>query len=376
MTRTVGVEEELLLVDLGTGRPLSVSGAVLAKATQSLGQDPAARVGIVPRGAVESEFQQQQLEIHTSPVVDLADLDAELRHWRGLAIELAESVGAGLVALGTSPMAFAPRSVPSPRYQEIRDLLGLTARHHLTCACHVHVNVESDEEGVAVMDRVRVWLPVLLAVSANSPYWQGEDTGYASYRTQALTLWPSFGPPERFGSAAAYHRLVSLMIDSGALLDEGMIYWDVRLSARYPTVEIRSADVCLDVADTVFVAALCRGLVESAARDWRRGEPAPDVPTSLLRIATWQAARYGVDGDLVDPLTLRRAPARDVVASLVSYVASALDEDRDRLIVDRGVERLWARGTGATQQRRTMECTGRLVDVVDEAVRRTAGQDA
>jgi carboxylate-amine ligase len=225
------------------------------------------------------------------------------------------------------------------------------------------------------MDRLRVWLPVLLAISANSPYWQGQDTGYASYRTQALSLWPSFGPPERFGSAAAYHRLVSIMIDSGALLDEGMIYWDARLSARYPTIELRSADVCLEVADTVFIAALCRGLVETAAREWRRGEPAPDVPTSLLRVATWQAARFGVEGDLIDPRTMRGAPARDVVASLVSYIAPAVDDGGDRLVVDRGVERLWARGNGAMRQRRTMERTGRLVDVVDEAVRVTAGQD-
>ncbi len=371
MRRTVGVEEELLLVAPETGRPVSVSGAVLAQAAGTLGHDPFAKVGVVPRGAVEAEFQQQQLEIHTSPVDDLETLDAELRHWRGRAIDLAAHVGAGVAAIATSPMSFEPRAVPSPRYLRLRDHLGMTARHHLTCACHVHVNIESDEEGVGVLDRVRVWLPVLLAISANSPYWQGEDSSYASYRVQALSSWPSFGPPERYGTAAEYHRLVKVMVDSGVLLDEAMVYWDARLSARFPTVEIRSPDVCLDVADTVFVAALCRALVETEAGAWRRGETAPDVPVSLLRLATWQAARYGVEGDLLDPVTLRRAPALEIVSALVSHVAQSVHDNGDSCIVRQGVERLRTRGSGATRQRRTMQRTGDLAEVVLDAVRLT-----
>jgi carboxylate-amine ligase len=369
------VEEELILVDIKTGRPLAVSGAVLAKAAAALGRDPSATVGVVARGAVEGEFQQQQLEINTSPVEDLADLDAELRQWRRVAIDLAREVGACVAALGTSPMPVEPRAVPSPRYAEIRELLGITARHHLTCGCHVHVNIESDEVGVAVMDRVRVWLPVLLAMTANSPFSQGEDSGYASYRTQSLSLWPSFGPPELFGSAEAYHRLVEAMVGTGALLDEGMNYWDVRLSVGFPTVEFRVADVCLDVADTVVLAALCRALVETAVEQWRRGEPAPDVPVTMLRLASWRAARYGVESELVDPNTMALAPARDVVPALITHVATALDAYGDRSLVEAGVERLWAHGNGANRQRRTMERTGQLVDVVAQAVRMTAGQE-
>jgi carboxylate-amine ligase len=376
MARTVGVEEEFILVDLRSGRPLAVSPAVLAKATTSLGQDPLATVGVVPRGAIEGEFQQQQLEIHTSPVANLVDLDAELRQWRGVATDLAREVGASVAALGTSPLPVEPRSVPSPRYARIRELLALTARHHLTCGCHVHVSVESDEVGVAVIDRVRVWVPVLLAMTANSPFYQGEDSGYVSYRSQALSLWPSFGPPELFGSAEAYHRLLDAMIATGALLDEGMNYWDMRLAVRYPTVEIRVADVCLDVADTVVLAALCRALVETAVEQWRRGEPAPEVPVTMLRLASWRAARYGVESDLVDPRTMQLAPARDVVPALVTHVATALDAGGDRAVVEAGLERLWTQGNGADRQRRTMERTGQLVDVVADAVRLTAGKDS
>ncbi len=154
---------------------------------------------------------------------------------------------------------------------------GLTAQEQLTCGCHVHVSVESDEEGVAVLDRMRVWLPVLLALSANSPFWQGKDTRYGSYRSQVWGRWPSAGPVEIHGSAEAYHARVRSLVATGALRDEGMIYFDARLSHRYPTVEVRVADVCLDPADTVLLATLVRGLVETSAREWREGRPVPDT---------------------------------------------------------------------------------------------------
>ncbi|WP_143665942.1 YbdK family carboxylate-amine ligase, partial [Streptomyces griseus] len=178
-------------------------------------------------------------------------------------------------------------------------------QEQLTCGCHVHVSVASDEEGVAVLDRMRRWLPVLLALSANSPYWQGRDSGYSSYRSQVWGRWPSAGPVDVHGSAEAYHDRVRSLVGTGALRDEGMIYFDARLSHRYPTVEVRIADVCLDPADTVLLATLVRGLVDTAAREWRAGEPPPDIDTSLLRVATWRAGRSGLEGRLVHPRTLR-----------------------------------------------------------------------
>jgi carboxylate-amine ligase len=134
--------------------------------------------------------------------------------------------------------------------------------------------------------------------------------------------------------------------------------------------------VCLDVADTVLLTALCRALVETAVDQWRRAEPAPEVPVTMLRLATWRAARYGVESDLVDPRTMQLAPARDVVPALVTHVATALDACGDRAVVEAGLERLWAQGNGADRQRRTMERTGQLVDVVAQAVRLTAGKDS
>jgi carboxylate-amine ligase len=251
---------------------------------------------------------------------------------------------------------------------------GITAAEHLVCGCHVHVSVASDEEAVGVIDRIRVWLPVLLAISANSPFWQGQDTGYASFRSQAMVRWPSAGPTEVFGSAAAYHRIVSGMVASRVLLDEDMVYFDARVSAHYPTVEIRVADVCSDARDAVLLAGLSRALVDTAAREWSQGQPCPAVPTTMLRLATWQAARAGVDGALLDPLTYRPRRAAEVLAGLVTHIRAALEANGDVALVEDRLHRVLSRGNGARRQRSVLEKTGRLVDVVADLAGVTASR--
>ena len=253
------------------------------------------------------------------------------------------------------------------------DTFGLTAREMLTCGCHVHVSVADDDEGVAVLNRIRVWLPVLTALTANSPFWQGEDSGYASFRSQAWHRWPSAGPNEVFADAAAYHRLIDDVLATGTVLDTGMVYFDARLSAKWPTVEVRTADVALRVEDAVTLAGLVRGLVETAARDARRPPP-PDVPAAVLRVAAWRAGRSGLAGDLVHPLTGRPAPAADVVGALLDHVRPALADAGDEQRVTDGLGRLLRRGTGADLQRRVHRETGDLAAVVRAAVAVTAGR--
>lgn len=258
MVRTVGVEEELLLVDTQSGEPRALSTAVLAVAERRSEGD----------SAFEPELHHQQLEFATEPRSDMRELADEIRRRRAEAAESAARTGAAVVALATAPLPVSPSIGEGERYSWLADRFGQTTQEQLTCGCHVHVSVASDEEGVGVLDRVRTWLPVLLALSANSPFWQGRDTTYSSYRSMVWGRWPSAGPVGIFGSAERYHEQVQVLIDTGVLRDEGMIYFDARLSHRYPTVEIRVADVCLDPADTVLLATLARGLVETAAREW------------------------------------------------------------------------------------------------------------
>jgi glutamate---cysteine ligase / carboxylate-amine ligase len=331
--RTVGVEEELLLVDPETGAPVAVAGSVLADAD-----------------GLEAELQQQQIEIGTQPCRTLTELADQLRHWRTEAATAAERAGARIVATGTSPLPVVPELTVEPRYRAMVETYGLTTAEQLTCGCHVHVGVESDDEGVAVLDRIRIWLPVILALTVNSPFWQGVDSGYASFRSQAWTRLPTAGPTGVFGSAERYHAEVDRLLRTGVALDLGMIYFDARLSHHLPTVEIRIADVCLHRDDALLVAALVRGLVEAAVRDWHAGTAAPAVDTSLLRLATWRAGRSGLEGDLLDPVTGTPVPARQVLAELVRHVDDALGADGP--VVADLLEALLRRGTGSVHQRR------------------------
>lgn len=372
--RTVGVEEELLLVDAESGRPLSVAAQTLRYAAEAA-EPVDATSDEVPGGSLEHELQQQQVETDTVPHTDMAALADDVRAWRDHAITAARRAGARVIAAGTSPLPAGTAIVGKPRYLQMVEHFGLTTTEQLTGGCHVHVSIESDDEGVGVLDRIRGWLPVLLALSANSPFWQAEDTKYESFRSQAMVRWPTAGPTEMFGTAEGYRETVASMVGSGAILDEGMVHFDARLSHHYPTVEIRVADVCADAADTVLVAALTRGLVDTAAAEWRAGEEPLPLSVSMLRLMGWQAGRFGITGDLIDPRTSKPRPAREIVADLVDHVRDALRENGDEALVEEQIEQIFARGNGAMRQRAMLEKTGQLSDVVAELARVTAGLD-
>jgi glutamate---cysteine ligase / carboxylate-amine ligase len=387
--RTVGVEEELLVVD-PAGRPVPLAPEALVIAArrgegETVGEhdraerdssavgDDGVDADATPEAHLVPELKEQQLELGTRVCKELGEVGAELRHWRSRADAAAASVGARVAALATSPVPVEPVPTPGARYQQMLETFGLTAMEQLTCGCHVHVSVEDDEEGVAVLDRIRVWLPVLTALTANSPFWLGQDSGYASFRSQAWGRWPSAGPTGRFGSPSAYHRVIEDLLGTATVVDQGMVYFDARLSATWPTVEVRVADVALQVEDAVLLTGLVRGLVETAARAWRAGEPAPDVRTEVIRVAGWRAGRSGLTGDLVDPVTSRPAPAADVVAALVEHVRPALTDLGDVAFVEQGVAEVLRRGSGVTLQRRVFAATGDLAAVVRAAVTATHG---
>ncbi|MFI6039425.1 glutamate--cysteine ligase [Streptomyces sp. NPDC051315] len=359
--RTVGVEEELLLVDPETGEPKALSAAVLARATRDRAEED----------VFEKELHNQMLEFATHPQSGMGELSEEIVRIRGEAARHAGEIGCTVAALATSPLPVRPSVGMNRRYQWMAEQYGIATQEQLVCGCHVHVSVESDEEGVAVIDRIRPWLPVLAALSANSPFWQGKETGYSSYRSQVWKRWPSAGPTELFGSAERYHQRVADMVATGTILDEAMVYFDARLSARYPTVEIRVADVCLHASTAVLVATLVRGLVETAAREWKAGEEPVDHSVSLLRLADWRAARSGLTGDLLHPVTMRSAPAETVVRALLDHVGDALEDSGDLKRAREACAELLREGNGARIQREVWERTGSLRDVVTTCVRHT-----
>jgi carboxylate-amine ligase len=384
--RTLGVEEELLVVD-ATGTPVPTGPELLEVAAlrghgetveqheRVPGRDDPDGTQEPPDGSTPGlvpELKAEQVELGTPVCATLDEVGVELRRWRRRADDAAAAVGARVAALATSPVAVDPVATQGQRYRRMLDVFGFPARDQLTCGCHVHVSVADDEEGVAVLNRIRTWLPVLTALTANSPFWLGADTGYASFRSQAWNRWPSAGPTGPFADAADYHRLIREALATGTIIDDGMIYFDARLSATWPTVEVRVADVALHVADAVTLAGLVRALVETAARAARDRRPVLPVRSEILRLAAWRAARSGLSGRLVHPVTCRPAPAADVVEALLAHVRPALDEAGDRQRVEDGVATVLRRGTGADLQRRVHVETGDLAAVVHAAVQATS----
>ena len=377
--RSVGVEEELLIVEPGTGRPRALASAVIRAARPGAEEPGSGELCADERSAgepdavqpLEFELQKQQLEIDARPCYSLDELSRELRRCRATAAAAAARAGVTVAALGTSPVAVHPEVVPTRRYQAMAEAFGLTAQEQLTCGCHVHVGISSAEEGVAVLDRIQPWLATVLALSANSPFWQGVDSAYASFRYQAWGRWPCSGPTYQFGSVEVYQSTVQQMIDTETLLDSGMVYFDARLSQHYPTIEVRIADVCQHVEDAVLIAALIRGLVETEARNWQAGRSDPPARTEQLRLARWRASRSGLDDVLINPVTFRPDKAVAVTGLLVEHVRDALAAAGDTLLVADLLDAVLRRGNGAAAQRSEYQRRGRLMDVITAAATTT-----
>ncbi len=356
----MGVEEEFLVIHPDRAAPRPVGDAV------------AARAGAGSDGQFEHELMREQAELATEPHAAAADLHDDLRRRRGELARAAAESGTRLAALATSPRPAQPHLTPDSRYVRMLDTFGGVAAAQLTCGMHVHVSVDTPEDGVLALDGLRPWLPVLLALTGNSPYWRGEDTAYESFRTVLWGQWPTAGRVPAVASPDEYERLVSDLVTSGAASDDGMIYFDARLSRRYPTVEVRVCDVTPYADDAVTVAVLLRALVTAAVEE-RVHLRCTGIQPQLLTAAAWRAARWGMAGELLDVRDgARLVPAWDLLADLVSSVAGPLEATGDRELVDAGLERIRRRGTGADLQRRAFAETGSFEGVVDGVCETTA----
>jgi carboxylate-amine ligase len=221
------------------------------------------------------------------------------------------------------------------------------------------------------MNHLRPWLAPLLALSANSPFWLGEDTGYASYRTQVWGRLPTAGPPAHFSSLAEHDALVRALVETGSVLDTASIYWDVRLPENLDTVEVRVSDACSRVDEAVMLAGLSRALVRSCRERAERGESYPSVRPELLRAAHWHASRHGLDDELVDAEAARAVPAREMIEKVLTFARPALEEEGDWEEIAALVRETLEHGNGASRQRRAYERVGRLEDVVDTLIEET-----
>jgi carboxylate-amine ligase len=352
---TIGVEEEYHLVDRSSGHLAARVDDVLPEADErGVGED------------VSHELKRTQIEIGTVVCSSLEDVRADLVRLRTEVSAAAAANGLAILAAGSHPMAsmLDDDITDEPDYRAIADRYAHLAREQTVCGCHVHVGVADRELAIAALNVARPWLPVLLALSASSPFWDGEDTGYASYRTEVFGRWPTAGPPEPFASRAEFDGVVADLLATGSIDAPARIYWDARPSARYETIEIRVADVCTSIDDAVLVAGLAAGLVRAGVVAALDGAVPAPVRPEVVRAARWRAARYGLSGDLVDVVTMRAAPAADVVWRLVDVVAPQLAAWGELDRVTALVTDVLARGSSAERQRQEHARRRSLDDVV------------
>ncbi|MGI5523617.1 carboxylate-amine ligase [Micromonospora sp. CA-259024] len=359
---TVGVEEEFLLVDPHTGAAVPAVDLVMEQVPAEL------------RGQVEREFQTSQIEIGSPPGLELSSIRHSLGVLRRELADAAERAGVRLLAIGTGPVdGPVPPVVDKPRFDRMIERFQLLVPGPGNNGMHVHVGVPDPETGVQVLNHVRPWLPMLHAVTTNSPFARGEDTGYASWRSVEWERWPSVAPTPWLESHEHYQRLIRQLIASGLMLDEGMLYWYARLSAKYPTVELRIGDVCPSVDDAVLVAALVRALVATARADVEADRPALRTDHHLLVGAHWRAAHDGLEGDAVDVTTGELRPAWELLDRFVERMRPALEQHGDWAEVTDLLGGLRRHGSGAARQRAVYARTGRLTDVVRDVARQTRG---
>jgi carboxylate-amine ligase len=353
VTETIGVEEEFLVVDQETGE-LVPRGPELIAEVQDLGEH------------VSAELNRCQVEVDTPVCTDLESLRREVVAKRDRLRTAGDALGLAAAAVATHPFSsWREQAVDTDeeRYEVMEDRFRLLASEHVICGCHVHVGISDPEDRVAVLAAAGSWLPTLLALSTNSPYWQGEDTGYASYRTVIWSRWPTSGMPPSISSPEELQAIVDDLIAIGAIEDETHLYWWVRPSLRHPTVEFRVCDTFLFVDDVVAVTGLIRALCWTALN---APETLPSVPRrQVLRAAVWHAARYGMRRNLMDPAEMRQRPAADVVRSLVDSARPGLEHYGDDDVVPQLIEQIVARGTGASAQRLTRAEETSGVPVVD-----------
>jgi carboxylate-amine ligase len=354
---TIGVEEEFHVADAAS-RMLSHRSEVVLD-------------GVDGDSFTDEQFDSEiYLSMVETGTVVCSTLDEVRDQLIALRRELCSTAAAHdlrVLAAGTMPLARSrlQQITPKTRYRRIEEVHQQVSREMMACGMHVHMGMPDRDEAVAVLNHVRAYLPYLLALSANSPFWDERDTGFASYRSVLWGRWPSAALPEAFADAAEYDAITQMLADSGAILDLGQVYWDVRLSVQHPTLEFRVSDVCLSVDEAVLQAGLCRALVRTCRQRVHDGVPAPAIRPELLRAAKWRAARYGLEDELFDPVRRILQPPRDLYADLLREFDDALTVDGDRDQVTQLLDRSLCNGSGAARQRSAYAASGRLADTVD-----------
>ncbi len=355
---SIGIEEEHMIVDVERFELVSAIERLLAAA---------------PHDEIKPELMESVLEIATKPCRDLGEAGRELRGLRAQVRSVAEAHGLTIGSAGTHPFAMweDQRIVQRPRYRDLINALRFVARQELIFGLHVHVGVDDPEKAIHVANGMRVHVPILQALSANSPFWRGQRSGLMSTRTPIFRAFPRVGIPPAYRDWAHYEQEIAFMVESGVMEDYTYLWYDVRPHPRFGTVEIRACDAQTRVEHTLGLAALIQAMVKELCEHYEAGEQLAEYPWQMLDENKWLAARHGLDGELVDLPSTERVTAKALANRLLTRLRPHAEDLGSADELD-GVRDLIERGTGAHRQIVVYEANSDLREVMREIVEATA----
>jgi carboxylate-amine ligase len=357
---TIGIEEELMILDAET--------LELANAIEAMLEDPG-----VDGGEIKPELHESVLEVATDPCRDTAEAAEQLRGLRAAVREKAAARGFTIGSAGTHPFAMweDQRIVARPRYRDLISALRFVARQEVIFGMHVHVGVEGADRAIHVANGMRVHVPVMLALSANSPFWRADSTGLASTRTPIFRAFPRVGIPPRYDSWDDYAERIDFMVDCGVIEDYTYLWYDVRPHPNFGTVEVRVMDGQTRVEHTLGLAALVQCLVKELCEHYDSGDGLSSYPYEMLDENKWIAARHGLEGELIDLPEQDRVGVKQLARRLLDRMrehAQDLGSDHELAALDDIVRR----GNGASRQLVVYEANHDLREVMAEIVAATA----
>jgi carboxylate-amine ligase len=367
---TIGIEEEYLLVDSSTMELVSDPPTIIMDECQRM-----------TRWQVTPELLRSQIEVGTRVCKTIAEAREDLARLRGIVVDVAGKEGLSPIAASTHPFGrwLEQKHTPVERYRDLTDELQAAARRLLICGMHVHVGIDDDDLRIDLMNQMRYFLPHLLAMSTSSPFWEGMDTGLKSYRLTIFDALPRTGLPKRFDSYAEYARHLDILVNAGLMEDGTKIWWDLRPSARYPTLETRIFDVCTSLDDAIALAALTACLLRMLYRLRVKNQRWRIYNAMLLYENRWRAMRYGIDEGLLDLAKGELVPYEDLIEEILAITAidaEALDCQAEvahvREIVRRGTSAHRQMAVYAQAMKRGVDKKAALREVVAFLIDETA----
>ncbi len=364
MTRpsfTIGIEEEYQTIDPVTRDLRShIDAEIIAKGKIQL------------KEAVKAEMHQSVVEVGTGICTNIQEAREEVRQLRGAIITLARENGLRLAAAGTHPFADWRKQeiYPDERYYTIVEDMKTVARGNLIFGLHVHIGVEDRETAIHLMNAARYFVPHMLALSANSPFWLGMDMGLKSYRCKVFDKFPRTNIPDYFPSWGEYQSFVDLLVSTNCIDNAKKIWWDIRPHPTFTTLEFRCCDIPMCLDETIALAALIQATVAKLYKLHEANQGFRLYRRALIMENKWRAARYGLDGKLIDFGRRTEVPMRDLVEEYLAFVDDVVDELGSREAIN-GIRKIVANGNGADRQLRVFKETGDLTKVVDYIIDQT-----